>query len=83
VLNFARYTGPSPVDNRGFHVKQLLGSGSAPSHLVLLAHAPVDQLTGTVGLRMIKIRGENLGENCPHFLCAPRLKRGATVGVLR
>ena len=26
----------SPVDNRGFHVKQLLGSGSAPSHLVLL-----------------------------------------------
>ena len=34
----------SPVDNRGFHVKQLLGSGSAPSHLVLLAHAPVDQL---------------------------------------
>jgi hypothetical protein len=22
----------------------LLGSGSAPSHLVLLAHAPVDQL---------------------------------------
>src|ERR1700726_265111 len=34
----------SPVDNRGFHVKQLLSSGSAPSHLVLLAHAPVDQL---------------------------------------
>jgi hypothetical protein len=34
----------SPVDNRGFHVKQLLGSGSAPSHLVLLAHAPIDQL---------------------------------------
>jgi hypothetical protein len=34
----------SPVDDRGFHVKQLLGSGSAPSHLVLLAHAPVDQL---------------------------------------
>jgi hypothetical protein len=33
-----------PVDNRGFHVKQLLGSDSAPSHLVLLAHAPVDQL---------------------------------------
>jgi hypothetical protein len=25
-------------------VKQLLGSGSAPSDLVLLAHAPVDQL---------------------------------------
>jgi hypothetical protein len=34
----------SPVDNRGFHVKQLLGCGSTPSHLVLLAHAPVDQL---------------------------------------
>ena len=34
----------SPVDNRGFYVKQLLGSGSASSHLVLLAHAPVDQL---------------------------------------
>jgi hypothetical protein len=34
----------SPVDNRGFHVKQLLASGSTPSHLVLLAHAPVDQL---------------------------------------
>ena len=34
----------SPVDNRGFYVKQLLGSGSAPSHLVFLAHAPVDQL---------------------------------------
>jgi hypothetical protein len=34
----------SPIDNRGFHVKQLLGSGSAPSHLVLLAHTPVDQL---------------------------------------
>jgi hypothetical protein len=34
----------STVDNRGFHVKQLLGSGSTPSHLVLLAHAPVDQL---------------------------------------
>jgi hypothetical protein len=31
----------SAIDNRGFHVKQLLGSGSAPSHLVLLAHAPV------------------------------------------
>jgi len=26
-----------PVDNRGFPVKQLLGSGSAPSHLALLA----------------------------------------------
>jgi hypothetical protein len=34
----------SPVDNRGFHVKQVLRSGSAPSHLFLLAHAPVDQL---------------------------------------
>jgi hypothetical protein len=34
----------SPVDNGGFDVKQLLGSGSAPSHLVLLAHAPIDQL---------------------------------------
>jgi hypothetical protein len=34
----------SPVDNRGFHVKQLLRSGSAPSHLVFLAHTPVDQL---------------------------------------
>ena len=34
----------SPVDDRGFHVKQVLGSGSAPSHLLLLAHAPVDQL---------------------------------------
>src|ERR1700730_2853071 len=27
----------SPVDNRGFHVKQVLGSGSAPSHLLFLA----------------------------------------------
>jgi hypothetical protein len=34
----------SPVDSRRFYVKQLLGFGSAPSHLVLLAHAPVDQL---------------------------------------
>jgi hypothetical protein len=34
----------SPVDNRGFHVKQVLRSGSAPSHLLLLAHAPVNQL---------------------------------------
>jgi hypothetical protein len=34
----------SPVDDRRFHVKQVLRSGSAPSHLFLLAHAPVDQL---------------------------------------
>jgi hypothetical protein len=34
----------SPVDNRRFYVKQVLRAGSAPSHLFLLAHAPVDQL---------------------------------------
>jgi hypothetical protein len=34
----------SPVDDRRFYVKQVLRSGSAPSHLSLLAHAPVDQL---------------------------------------
>src|ERR1700744_4205001 len=27
----------SPVDSRGFHVKQVLASGSAPSHLLFLA----------------------------------------------
>jgi hypothetical protein len=32
ILNDAQ----SPVDNRGFHVKQVLGSGSAPPHLLLL-----------------------------------------------
>jgi hypothetical protein len=37
-----------PADNRGFHVKQVLGSGTAP---LLLAHAPVDQLVDGV-LRM-------------------------------
>jgi hypothetical protein len=34
----------SPVDDRGFHVWQVLRSGLAPSHLVLLAHAQVDLL---------------------------------------
>jgi hypothetical protein len=34
----------SPIDNRGFHVKQVLVSGSTPAHLLLLAHASVDRL---------------------------------------
>ena len=42
----------SSVDDRGFHVKQVLRSGSAPSHLMLLAHAPVDQLIdGALNMR--------------------------------
>jgi hypothetical protein len=61
----------SPVDNRGFHVKQLLRSGSAPSHLVLLAHAPADQLIdgagGTVNIRRFlrsgrRMRGRAMGK---------------------
>ena len=30
-----------------------------------------------------RLSEDELGENCPHFLCAPHLKRGATVGALR
>jgi hypothetical protein len=42
----------SPVDNRRFYVKQVLRYGSTPSHLLLLAHAPVDQLIdGALHLR--------------------------------
>jgi hypothetical protein len=51
----------SPVHNRCFHVKQLLGSGSAPSHLVFLAHAPVDQFA----LRSLKFLETEVASNSP------------------
>jgi hypothetical protein len=46
-LNGARYTGPvvqSPVDNRRFHVKQLLGSGSAS------IQSPMTKLSGIASI---------------------------------
>jgi hypothetical protein len=55
----------SPVDNRGFHVKQLLGSGSTPSLLVLLAHAPVDLLIDGALSRSAEDMGLQLADAKP------------------